>query len=136
MVKMTLDEMGLGAAERLAGEVPSPTHFDAAPWIMRGLVLFPTLQLVDIAATQRRRRRWRRDPQSRPRRGLWMQHILLPVVPNLLAALTLLPMLSYLRGFITVFMPDYSWIARISGGFAIGWGFLRTHLFLRAMSER
>jgi CubicO group peptidase (beta-lactamase class C family) len=136
MVKMTLDEMGLGAAERLAGEVPSPTHFGVAPWIMRGLLLIPALQLIDVVATLRQLRRWRRDPQSRPRRELWMQHILLPLVPNLLAALTLLPMLSDLRGFITVFMPDYAWIARISGSFAIGWSFLRTHLFLRAMSER
>jgi CubicO group peptidase (beta-lactamase class C family) len=136
MLKMTLDEMGQGAAERLAGEVPSPTHFDAAPWIMRGLLLIPALQLIDVVATLRQLRRWRRDPQSRPRRGLWMRHILLPLVPNLLAALTLLPMLTYLRGFITVFMPDYSWIARISGGFAIGWSFLRTHLFLRAMREQ
>jgi CubicO group peptidase (beta-lactamase class C family) len=136
MIKMALDEMGLGAAELLAGEVPSPTHFGAAPWIMRGLLLIPALQLIDVAATLWHLRRWRRDPQSRPSRCLRTQHILLPLIPNLLAALTLLPMLSYLRGFITVFMPDYSWIARISGGFAIGWGFLRTHLFLRAMSER
>ena len=136
MLKMTLDEMGQGAAERLAGEVPSPTLFDVTPWIMRGLLLIPALQLVDIAATLRRLHRWRRDPQSRLRRGPWMRYILLPLVPNLLAALTLVPMLSELRSFLTVFSPDFSWIARISGSFAIVWSFLRTYLFLGSMSER
>jgi CubicO group peptidase (beta-lactamase class C family) len=136
MVKMTLDEMGQGAAERLAGEVPSRTYFGAAPWIMRGLLLIPALQLIDVVAVLRRLRGWKRDPQSRPRRSLWMRYILLPLVSNLLAALTLLPMLSDLRGFSTVFMPDYAWMARISGSFAIGWSFLRPHLFLRAMSKR
>jgi CubicO group peptidase (beta-lactamase class C family) len=136
MIKITLDEMGLGAAELLAGETPSPTRFGAMRWLMKGMLLIPALQLVDIAATLRHLRCWRRDPQSRPSRCLWTQHILIPLIPNLVTALTLAPMLGKMRGFITVFMPDYSWIARISGSFALVWSFLRTHLFLGAMRER
>jgi hypothetical protein len=42
-------------------------------------------------------------------------------------------MLGKMRGFIDLFMPDYSWLARTSGGFAGIWAFLRTGLVLRAM---
>jgi hypothetical protein len=40
---------------------------------------------------------------------------------------------SNLRGFLLLFMPDLSWLALISGGFALVWSFLRTGLILRAL---
>jgi len=134
MVKMTFDEFGFGAAERLAGEVPSKTMFGAAPWLMRGMALIPVLQVIGVALTLRRMGRWRADPASRPSgRRLWGQHLLLPLVPNLLAALMLVPMLSKMRGWILLFMPDLAWLAHISGGFAAVWAALRTALILQAL---
>jgi CubicO group peptidase (beta-lactamase class C family) len=134
MIKMTFDELGMGAAQRLAGEVPSKTMFGCALWLMRGMALIPILQVVGVAATLRQVSRWQRDPASRPSSGrLWRQHLLLPMVPNLLVALTLVPMLTKLRGWILLFMPDFSWIARICGGFAAIWAFLRTGLILKAL---
>jgi CubicO group peptidase (beta-lactamase class C family) len=134
MMKMTLDEVGMGAAQRLAGEPPSPPRFSAAPWAMRGLLLIPLLQIAGVAATLLLLRRWRLDPERRPSRGrMWGQHILLPLIPNLLVALTLIPMLSKMRGFLMLFMPDFSWIAMVCGSFALVWSFLRTGLILRTL---
>jgi hypothetical protein len=66
--EVTLDEMGLGSAERLAGEHPSPSRFGVALWLMRSLLLILLLQILDIASTLRNLRRWSRDPGSRPSR--------------------------------------------------------------------
>jgi CubicO group peptidase (beta-lactamase class C family) len=136
MMKMTLDEMGMGAAQQLAGEHPSPPRFGAAPWAMRSILLIPILQIAGVVATLRLLSRWRAHPALRPSRGrMWGRHILLPLIPNLLVALTLIPMLGKMRGFLMLFMPDFSWVARISGGFAGIWIFLRTGLILRTLRK-
>jgi hypothetical protein len=134
MIKITLDEVGMGAAQRLAGEPPAPTRFGAVPWAMRGLLLIPIFQIVSVAVTLLLLRRWRLNPERRPSGGrMWGQHILLPLIPNLLVALTLIPMLSKIRGFLMLFMPDYSWIAMVCGSFALVWSILRTGLILRTL---
>ncbi|HEX9092062.1 MAG TPA: serine hydrolase domain-containing protein, partial [Anaerolineales bacterium] len=136
MIKMTFDEFGLGAAERLAGERPSKTMLGWTPWLMRSMLLIPILQFVRVLATLKRLERWRSNPEARPSHGrMWRQYILLPLVPNLLVALTLVPMLSKMRGWIQLFMPDFSWIARISGGFAVIWTFLRTGLMMQHLNK-
>jgi hypothetical protein len=136
MMKMTYDEVGIGAAQRLAGQTLTPTRFDALPWTMRGMLLIPIFQIVSVVATLLLLRRWRLDPERRPSRGrMWGQHILLPLIPNLLVALTLIPMLGKMRGFLMLFMPDYSWIAMVCGSFALVWSFLRTGLVLRALRK-
>jgi CubicO group peptidase (beta-lactamase class C family) len=136
MLKMTLDEVGMGMAQRLAGERLSPMRFSAAPWLMRAMLLIPILQTIGVFATLRNLRRWRRNPQIRPSIGrLWGPHILLPLIPNLLIAITILPMLGKMRGFVKLFMPDFSWVARICGGFAGIWVFLRSGLILRTLRK-
>jgi CubicO group peptidase (beta-lactamase class C family) len=136
MMKLTLDEMGLNAAKLLAGERPSPSVLDAAPWAMRSMLLIPILQIAGVFATLGWLRRWQREPATRPSNGrMWRQHILLPLIPNLLAALTLVPMLGKARGWIKLFMPDFSYLAPICGGFALVWSFLRTGLILKALRK-
>jgi hypothetical protein len=136
MMKLTLDDLGLSTARRLTGENPSPSWLEKAPWAMRGLLLIPVLQIAGVLSTQRLIRRWSKNPALRPSRGrMWWQHILLPLIPNLLAALTLVPVLGNLRGWIRLFMPDFSWIAWICGGFAVIWSFLRTGLILREIRK-
>jgi CubicO group peptidase (beta-lactamase class C family) len=136
IIKLTFDEFGLGAAQRLAGERPSKTMLGWTPWLMRSMALIPILQFAGVSATFRRLERWRSNPEERPSRGrMWRQHILLPLVPNLLVALTLVPMLSKMRGWIQLFMPDFSWIARISGGFALIWSLLRTRLMIQQLNK-
>lgn len=136
MMKLTLDEVGLDAAKLLAGEHLSPSVLNAAPWAMRGMLLIPILQIASVAATLGWLRRWQRDPAQHPSRGrMWRQHILLPLIPNLLAALTLVPVLGKMRGWIRLFMPDFSYLAPICGSFALVWSFLHTGLMLRALRK-
>ena len=100
------------------------------------MLLIPILQIASVIDTLRLLRRWRAEPGLQPSRGrLWRQHILPPLIPNLLAALTLVPMLSKMRGWVRLFMPDYSLIAWISGGFAVIWTFLRIGLILRTLTK-
>jgi CubicO group peptidase (beta-lactamase class C family) len=133
MTKMTFDEMGIGAARLLAGEALGRHYLGFAPWAMRGMLLIPILQITGIIATMALLRRWRETPDARPSGGrLWRQHILLPLIPNLLAALTLAPLLGKMRGFFRLFAPDYVWIAMICGSLAGVWAVLRSVLIIRA----
>jgi hypothetical protein len=131
------EEVGMGVTALLAGQEPPPIRLDFIQWIMRLLPLIPVLQMVGVLATFGSLRRWRRDPGRRPGGGrTWAQHILLPLIPNLsLAALLVYLRASGLLRFIHTFLPDLSWIARISGGFAAIWAFLRTGLMLRFLRK-
>ena len=131
------EEVGMGVTALLAGQQPAPIRLDFIQWIMRLLPLIPLLQIAGVFVTLRSLRHWRQDPAIRPSGGrMWGQHILLPLIPNL----TLTAILVYLRSsgllrFMHLFMPDLAWIARISGGFAGIWAFLRTGLILRALRK-
>jgi CubicO group peptidase (beta-lactamase class C family) len=131
-------EIGLNMTAILAGQPPAPIQLDLIQWIMRLLPLIPLLQVVGVIATLRRLRRWRADPGLRPTGGrMWAEQILLPWVPNLsLAAILIYLRSTGLLRFLHLFMPDVAWIARISGGFAGIWAFLRTVLLLRRSSIR
>jgi len=104
---------------------------------MRLLPLIPLLQVGGAISTLRRVRRWRQDLTQRPSRGhLWGEQILLPLIPNL----ALISIGGYLRSsglirFLDQYMPDLSWIVRISSGFAWIWAPLRTRLILRSLRK-
>lgn len=102
----------------------------------RGLLLIPILQIVGVALTLRLLRDWHRDASSHPRGGRkWVRYVLLPMIPNTLVALTLLILMSRLSGFISLFLPDFWWIALICGSFAALWIFLRTGLVLQTLRK-
>jgi CubicO group peptidase (beta-lactamase class C family) len=132
------EEVGMGATALLAGQQPPPIQLDFVRWTMRLLPLVPLLQAVGVLATCRALRRWGSDRASRPSGGpAWARHLLLPLLPNL----SLAAVLGYLQSsgllrFVRLFMPDLAWIARISGGFATGWAFLRTGLMLRFLLDK
>ena len=134
---MITEELGMGVTALLAGQQPAPIQLDFIQWIMRLLPLIPILQVVGALATLRSLRLWYHQPALRPSNGqLWGQHILLPLVPNLsLAAILVYLQSSGLIRFLNLFMPDLAWTARISGGFAAIWVFLRTGLILRALRK-
>jgi CubicO group peptidase (beta-lactamase class C family) len=133
-----LADLGNSVAALLAGEQYSPTpFFSMVPWMLRAQLLIPAVQIVGVVATLRRLRRWRQDPMSRPSDGgRWGRHFLLPLIPNLLGALSLIPILGKTRGYLMLYMPDYSWSAVASGSFALVWSFLRTGLVLGALRRR
>lgn len=122
----------------VASERPAPIPFVAMfPWMLRGQLLIPALQIASVVSTLRQLRRWRADPEGRPRgaRG-WVLHGLLPLVPSLLVAFTLVPVLGKRRGYLRLYMPDYSWIAMVCGSFALAWNFIRTGLVLSTLRGR
>ena len=136
LMEPALSEVGEGLATLLDGRQPDPIRLGFIPWVMRGLLLIPLLQIVGVVLTVRRLRRWRRDPMSRPSgRRKWGLHILLPLIPNLLMTLTLIPVLGAMRGFWMLFAADFSWVARICGTFAGIWTILRTGLILRVVEK-
>jgi CubicO group peptidase (beta-lactamase class C family) len=137
MMKLTFDELGMGAMQRLAGVAPAPPQFGAAPWLMRSLCLIPLLQIAGVAITLGLVRRWRREPQRRPSLGrAWGLYILPALILNLSLALVPFYLLANrLLGFMRLFAPDLAWIALICGGFAGLWSFLRSGLILRALRK-
>ncbi|HNS52141.1 MAG TPA: serine hydrolase domain-containing protein [Anaerolineae bacterium] len=132
-----LADLGNTVAVRLAGEPHAPLpFFHLVPWVLRAQLLIPALQVAGVAATLRRLRRWRLDPERRPSGGrAWGLHVLLPLIANLLAALPLKPMLGKRRGYQRLYMSDWAWIAMVCGSFALVWSFLRTGLALAALRK-
>ena len=130
-----LPEVGDGLAALLGGEQPPSIRLGFIPWAMRAQTLIPLLQMVGVLATSRLLGRWRQNPALGSWDGhLLGRHILLPLLPNL----SLVAILGYLWSsgllrYMHLYMPDLSWIVRISGGFAGIWAFLRTGLILRAL---
>lgn len=131
-------EFGTGVAALLAGERRPPDRFGAVvPWALRGQLLIPALQAAGVAATLRQLRRWRQEPGRRPTggRGRWL-HIMLPLVPDLLVALMLIPVLGKRGGYLKLYTPDYVLISTVCGTFSLAWSFVRTGLVYRALRKR
>jgi CubicO group peptidase (beta-lactamase class C family) len=132
-----LIDVGTGAAALLAGQQPAPIWFvRLLPWLLRAQGLIPALQVAGVAATLRQLGHWRREPECRPRGARqWLRDVLLPLVANLLPALSLRPVLSARRGYLRLYMPDFSLMARAGGSFALVWSVLRTSLVLAALRK-
>jgi CubicO group peptidase (beta-lactamase class C family) len=111
-------EVGMGAAMRLAGLQPDPIRLGFVPWLTRGLLIVPAVQLLDVVLTLRRSRRQQHQPRSRPsRRRAWVLHVLLPTSLHLLLmAIPIRIATSSNAGFLSLFAPDLTWLARICGG--------------------
>jgi hypothetical protein len=43
--------------------------------------------------------------------------------------------MSKMRGWVRLFMPDFSWLALICGSFSLVWSILRTGLILKALQK-
>ncbi len=145
MMHMALTEVGMGVATWLATGQPAPIRLGVVPWVLRGLLLIPLLQIISVAATLRLLHRWRQGSKRRPSREyMWVRHILLPVTLNLLVAFFLLGGLRRLQDLLgsgpfalmLLSMPDFSWIALICGGFSLVWTFLHSGLILWALRTR
>lgn len=129
-----LAEVGMGVAALLIGEQPKPLPFvRLLPWVLQAQLLIPIFQITSILATQRPLHRQRLDSDGRPNGGrAWGFYALLSLIPHLLAALTLKPLLGKRRDYLKLYMPDYSWLAVVCGSLAVAWSFLRIGLVFRA----
>lgn len=132
-----LIDTGMGAVALLAGLQPAPMWIlRMFPWLLRGQLLLPVVQLAGVAATLRQVRRWRRVPQSHPRGARqWLREVLLPLIATLLPALGLRPLLRARRGYFKLYMPDSALIATACGGLALLWSVVRTGLVLDTLRK-
>lgn len=130
MMNPALIEIGEGVAALLAGTSPGPVRLGFIPWLMRGMLLIPVLQAAGAVWTLCKLHGWRRHPDRRDDE-LKRKHLILPLIPDLLAAAMLIPTFSRLRGFWNLFIPDFTLVARVCGSFAVIWSILRTGLMLR-----
>lgn len=132
MMKLTFDELGIGAVQLLVGESPTSSILGAIPWVMRGMLLIPFLQLVSISISLKLFSFLSNQDPARQlsRNRMWRRYGLLPFFLNPLTALTLVPLLGKMRGFINLFMPDFTWLALFCGSLAGILAFLHTILFL------
>lgn len=132
LMTLAFREVGGGAGALLAGRQPNPIRLRFIPWMLRALPLIPLFQATRVAATLRQvRPRSHKLISISPPRDTWARDLLLPLIPNLLTAMSLL--VVWRRGMARVlllFMPDISWTALISAGLASVWLFLRTGLIL------
>jgi CubicO group peptidase (beta-lactamase class C family) len=135
LLNFALEAVGAGAADLLAGAQPKPFPWAAVPWLLRGFLLIPVLQVGGVLITRQRVRRWQSDPSSRPGRArLWLLDIALPTVLNLaLVALAAGLLAADLRPMLRLFMPDLFWLLLISGGFALVWLVVRTRLIINTL---
>jgi hypothetical protein len=91
------------------------------------------LQMFGLVRSVVLLRRWRTQPQQRPRgwRGL-IWHIALPLALNLVVAALMLGAFPWLFGISLPMMlleqPDLAWLMVVSGLFALGWGATRAGL--------
>ncbi|MBI5965916.1 MAG: beta-lactamase family protein [Chloroflexi bacterium] len=102
------------------------------------VMLIPILHMIAVLTTTRHIRSWRKGTQL-PMRGQIARYIALPLVWNAVIAYVLLVTLPSTFGVniptMILFQPDVSWVAVISGIFAIVWGLLRTSLFMRIQPD-
>ena len=131
LMQVTGSEVGMGAAERLAGVQPQPVRLATVPWVERSLLTVPIVQALVLVRTLRRGSDSGRDRSP-------MREVLVPIVPDL--TLIAIPLgISRTRSarFFSAFAPDLTWLAILCGALAGLSAVVRTSLALRgAMSRR
>jgi CubicO group peptidase (beta-lactamase class C family) len=102
------------------------------------VMLIPLLHIIAVLATLRRIRSLQKSAQF-PTRMQIARSIALPLIWNALIAYVLLVTLPSTFGAnlptMILFQPDVSWVAVVSGIFAIVWGLLRTGIVVQTLRQ-
>jgi hypothetical protein len=114
-----------GVMARLLGVEPPPEPFNQAMAIFFAVLAVVALQVLGIVRTVMLVRRWRRQPERRPRGVLRVAlRVVVPIVANLLWAgicLVLLPWFSQ-TPLSTMVVTDNGLVQVLSGAVALVWG--------------
>jgi hypothetical protein len=133
--------MTTGVINLLAERPPAAVPASPLPLIVDGvLLLVLAVQGAGVIWSLRAFRRWRAEPERRPRGAPGaVRYLAVPLVCNLawgsiaLVGTTLIRLpLSYLL----LGAPDVGYLFVVSGAVAIGWGFVRTSLAFRVLGKR
>jgi hypothetical protein len=136
VMNFALAEIGGGATSLLAGVQPESTPWAVVPWSLRAFLIIPVLQILGVFITLRAVRRWRKNASRRPGSVCKWFHIVLPAILNLVLVYCALYLFtSGLFKFWLYFMANLTWLALISGSFALIRTFVRTRLILRTLQE-
>lgn len=133
-----LVQIGTGVASRLTGVQPAESiPLTAVPWLLRLFLLIPIFQILGVFLTLQAVRRCREGVSQCPRPAImWIFHIVLPTILNLVLVVCAIGLLaSGVLKFFLLFMPDLSWLALICGSFAMVWMLVRIRLILRAVRK-
>jgi CubicO group peptidase (beta-lactamase class C family) len=125
-----IDQTAEGVASLLLGIQPPEPKTGTSIWIVYGFVLvFVTAEFFGLRRSVLALRRWRAQPERRPRGGwgvVWQ--ILLPFVVYLALGLALLIGLPRLifgsLANLLIALPDIGYVLLVSGVIAIAWSFL------------
>ncbi|NCC34893.1 MAG: class A beta-lactamase-related serine hydrolase, partial [Chloroflexia bacterium] len=130
LLNVALMGVGEGAAALLAGAKPDAFPLGVVLWLLRSFLLIPLLLLLDLLATWRRSQGWHTAHGRRSGVLPWWDWRILPTLlfDLALTLLALILLLSNLRRFIILFMPDLAWLVLLCGGFALVWGVIRLPL--------
>jgi hypothetical protein len=135
-----MDGIANGVVSLLLGHKPPPEPFEQAKALLLAVLAVGALQVLGIVRSVVLLRRWRTQPEWRPRGVLRVGlRIVVPFVPNLVWAgicLVLLPWLSQTPLSIMVF-TDAGLVQVLSGAVAVVWGVIfRPVLMLLALRRR
>ena len=129
LMKLTFDEMGTHATRILTGMPPAPSRLGFMPWVMRCMPLFFMIPVYDAFITSRFLYLWDRGLVKFPcNREFFRQHILLPLIPNFAVLSAFISTLGKNRGWMNVFMPDFTYGAKVSGYLDMFWLIFRNFL--------
>ena len=131
-----------GVTSLLLGEQPATVESGGLKLMVYYAVLvLAVIQLFGIIWSIRQIRRWRAQPEDRPRgwRGIVWQ-VVLPLVLNLAHGLVFLvglpAMFRATLGYLCLYVPDFGYTLIVSGSLAVVWAIVRTMLVWRLVRER
>jgi CubicO group peptidase (beta-lactamase class C family) len=143
-IQSAFNSIGWGVTVLLMGYKPPPTGISEDLLTQNGrsisivLVLVQVLRLIGSVLNLRR---WRRDPESRPRGALLLaQYVVLPALIDLALALWILvavPQQEHVTVLVAIRAnPDLGLLIIVVLVLAVGWGILRTILYIRALRRK
>jgi hypothetical protein len=123
-----------GVTSLLLGEEPARVESgDLKLMVYYAVLVLAVIQLFGIVWSIRQIRRWRAQPEERPRgwRGIVWQ-VVVPFVLNLAHGLVFLvglpAVFSATLGYLCLYVPDFGYTLIVSGVVALAWGVVRTLL--------
>jgi CubicO group peptidase (beta-lactamase class C family) len=142
LVAVPIDVTGWGVVSLLLGQDSPPArpdiHFLRAMYIAAFVVL--AILIVGVIFSVRTLRRWRAQPDRRPRsRRQYIWHVILPLLGNFLAGYVFMIGIPQMFGApleaTLLYIPDFGYVILLIGLIGFGWGITRTVLAIWVLRQ-